>query len=151
MQSKLFLGLLVLGCHAPSWAQTQPSNANQVNVDRVTWQKVVNSPYQEVAASQIPAQVVFIRPASNLDDQSSVNIALNSRYLVSLQGGHYTHSLICSGSNVLSAQITGNKSNDLQASALNVQLKPQTVHYYYVNVDRESNAVTMPEMSKENA
>lgn len=129
------------------------TDGNTVHVNHVTWQKAGGG-YQAVAADSIPANqsnVVFIRPNTNTIDQSSANIALNNHYLVSLQAGNYTQSLICSGQAELSVLPTGFKSNDLQAKSKIVTLAPQQTYYFYVDVDKATNQPTLTQITADSA
>lgn len=129
------------------------TDGNRVHVGHVTWQKTGGS-YETTPAANIPAdqaKVVFIRSPNNTIDQSSANISLNNHYLVSLQAGHYTQSLICSGQAELSVLPTGFKSNDLQAKSKLVDLQPQQTYYFYVDVDAATNQPTLNQITADSA
>lgn len=115
------------------------TNAHASHVGHVNWQNSGNSPLLKQAdIADKQANLVFIRPASELGEQSSVNIALNGEYLVSLQGNHYTQTQVCAGMASLSGQITGKKSNDLNAQAQTLNLQAKQNHYFLVNVNTDN-------------
>lgn len=149
------LGLVLTGCQSMSNSHNSVrGDGNHVSVDNVDWQKYAATAYQAPTTSQIPSNmshVVFIRPATNLAAQSSANVALDNRYLVSLQGGNYTETNICSGNALLSVVPTGVKINDLQASSKAVNLTPQQTYYYVVDVDSTSGQPSLTLVSTDNA
>lgn len=152
MVKKLMLGasvaMVLTACQSvPSVSTT----GDHVRVGHVAWDKTGSTGLQNVAIPSNQSRVVFIRPATNYDDQSSANIALDNRYLVSLQANHYTESLVCSGNTVISVLPTGVKSNDLQALPLSTTLQPQATYYYMVDVDKATNRPTLTSLSADKA
>lgn len=147
------VGIVALtGCQATSPKVT--TDGNHVNVNNVDWQRQTANGYQTVTSNQLPnnmSRVVFVRPANNMADQSSANISLDNRYLVSLQGGNYTQTDICSGQGVLSVVPTGAKINDLQANAATFKFAPQQTYYFAVDVDKTTNQPTLTQLNPNNA
>lgn len=86
--------------------------------------------------------VVFIRPLANAEssEQSSTNIAINDRYLTSLQDGHYTSGVACAGNVQISAVPTGKKTNDLSAQSIHTHLNPREVQYFVVQTGNNYQA-----------
>lgn len=128
----LALALLVAG------VQTE---AKQVNVGNVTWQKSADSVSGEFDAltySDSAGGMVFIRPASNNQRaaKSSTNIAIDNRFLVSIQDGHYTSSGVCAGNVQLSAVATGMEINDLSADPILVSVAPRQIQYFVVETSQ---------------
>lgn len=138
-----------------SWAKTAVStDGNGVTINNVRWQKVSQTPFQPTDTATISdqhAEVVFIRAGQRADVETGVNIALNGRYLTSLHPGHYSRSLICSGAATISTQVTGNKSNDLNANAIQTNLAPKSVTYYYVEVPSSGHPASIRPITQDSA
>lgn len=122
-----------------SFANNQES-ATQVDkrhVNQVLWHKSdMNKP--ELSNQQIPdnmSRLIFIRPQDNQPLQTSINIGVDGDFQTSLQGGHYSEVLACSGDREVSANITGIKINNLLANAEQFDLKPQQTYYFYVDIN----------------
>lgn len=147
------LGMMGLtGCQ--STASKVTTDGNHVTVNKTDWQRHAATGYQVPSASQIPnnmSHIVFVRPANNMADQSSANISLDNRYLVSLQGGNYTQTDICSGQGILSIVPTGVKINDLQANAATFNFAPQQTYYFAVDVDRATNQPSLTQLNPNDA
>lgn len=135
-------------------ASNQQAIANtNVKIGHVFWQKT-GDVYQEIDVQDIPdnqANVVFIRPATNTDDQSSANISLNNRYLTSLQAEHYSQTFLCSGEATINVQPTADKTNDLNSNSVSLNLEPKKTYYFYVDVDTASNQAILKQIIAENA
>lgn len=109
-------------------------------VGNVTWNKSTTGTIDEfrnLTYNNTAGGMVFIRPASN--DQrakaSSTNIAIDNRFLVSVQDGHYTSSAVCAGTVQLSAVATGVHINDLSADPILANVRPHEVLYFAVRTD----------------
>lgn len=129
------------------------ANSKHTKVGHVVWQKT-GGVYQEVDVQDIPdeqANVVFIRPATNEAEQSSANIALNNKYLTSLQANHYSQTFLCSGEVTINVQPTSDKSNDLNSNKVSLNLEPKRTYYFYVDVDSNSNQAILKQIIAENA
>lgn len=118
-------------------------------VDHIGWQKTGNASFQVVNASNLPANqtnLIFIRPLDNDGLQTSANIAIDGRFQVSLQPGHYSQILYCSGQHNISVVPTGAKTNNLStANSHLVDFAPQQNHYIYVDIN---DATGQPNLSK---
>ena len=118
-------------------------------VDHIGWQKTGSTTFQQVNASNIPANqanLIFIRPLDNDGLQTSANIAIDGRFQVSLQPGHYSQILYCSGQHNITVVPTGAKTNNLStANSHLVDFAPQQNHYIYVDID---DATGQPSLSK---
>ena len=118
-------------------------------VDHIGWQKTGNASFQVVNASNLPANqtnLIFIRPLDNDGLQTSANIAIDGRFQVSLQPGHYSQILYCSGQHNISVVPTGAKTNNLStANSHLVDFAPQQNHYIYVDIN---DATGQPSLSK---
>lgn len=103
----------------------------------VVWDKSTQGTLDEfrnLTQSDLAGGMVFIRPKSNheLAAKSSTNIAIDDRFLVSIQDGHYTSSAVCVGNVQLSAVATGVNINDLSADPLLVNVRPREIQYFVV-------------------
>ena len=118
-------------------------------VDHIGWQKTGNASFQVVNASNLPANqtnLIFIRPLDNDGLQTSANIAIDGRFQVSLQPGHYSQILYCSGQHNISVVPTGAKTNNLSTANNHlVDFAPQQNHYIYVDIN---DATGQPSLSK---
>lgn len=142
------LALLVLfstGLHA----EQVEGSPELKQVNHIQWHKSGNTPFQAIKASQLPANetnLIFIRPLDNDPLQTSANIAIDGRFQVSLQPGHYSQVRYCSGEHNISVAPTGMKSNDLNTLYQHVvDFAPQQNHYIYVDID---DATGEPSLSK---
>lgn len=129
------------------------ASSKNTRVGQAVWQKT-GEVYQEIDVQDIPehqANVIFIRPATNAEEQSSANIALNNRYLTSLQANHFSQTFLCSGEATINVQPTSDKSNDLVSNSVSLTLEPQKTYYFYVDVDSTSNQAILKQIIAENA
>lgn len=129
------------------------ASGKSTKVGQAVWQKT-GEVYQEIDVQDIPdnqANVIFVRPATNAEDQSSANIALNNRYLTSLQANHYSQTFLCSGEATINVQPTSDKSNDLVSNSVSLNLEPKKTYYFYVDVDSTSNQAILKQIIAENA
>ena len=115
------------------------AHANTRNVGNVTWNKSTTGTVDEFRSltySDRAGGMVFIRPTSNNQKakESSTNIGIDGRFLVSVQDGHYTFSAVCAGTVQLSAVPTGVHINDLSANPLLVSVRPREVQYFAVHI-----------------
>ena len=113
------------------------SHANTRTIGNVTWNKSTTGTLDEfknLTYSNRAGGMVFIRPASNDEKakESSTNIGIDGRFLVSVQDGHYTSSAVCAGTVQLSAVATGVRINDLSANPLLASVRPHEVQYFVV-------------------
>ncbi|MDO5769405.1 MAG: OmpA family protein [Psychrobacter sp.] len=138
----LAIGLSVLA--SPAYAEKIVNTANTKSVGPVVWHKKANIEPNQLINQAIPVgstSLFFIRPVDNDGFQTSVNIAVNDRFQVSLQPGNYTQVYSCAGSNQISAVITGKKSNNLTQDAHLFDLPANGAYFFYVNVDENGNEV----------
>lgn len=146
------LGLLAGSVLMAMLGLSQPANAATAQavtqVQHIGWNKSGNA-FQPVNASQLPANeanLIFIRPLDNDGLQTSANIAIDGRFQVSLQPGHYSQITYCSGQHNITVVPTGAKTNNLStANSHLVDFAPQQNHYIYVDID---DATGQPNLSK---
>lgn len=141
------LSLIIAGNHHAF------ANHSNVKVGHVVWQKT-GEVYHEIDVQDIPdnqTNVIFIRPATNQEAQSSANISLNNKYLTSLQANHYSQTFLCSGEATINVQPTSDKSNDLNSNSVSLHLEPKKTYYFYVDVDSASNQAILKQIIAENA
>lgn len=113
--------------------------------NQVTWSMSSQGAVDEftsLATHDNAGGVVFIRPLANAEfaEQSSTNIAVNNRYLTSLQDGHYASGVACAGNVQISAVPTGKKTNDLSAQSIHTHLNPREVQYFVVQTGNNYQA-----------
>lgn len=128
--------------------------ANTKVVDSVVWHN--HAQIDPVTAFKQPvdadkSRLVFIRSLDNDPIQSSANIAVNNRYQVSLHPNSYTETMGCAGDNVISAEITGTKSNNLVSNAKKTYLAPQSTNYFYVDVNGQTGAASIQQVDENTA
>lgn len=131
---------IALACLAMLAVSFTSVHADVRTVGNVTWKKSTTGTIDEfrnLTYSNAAGGMVFIRPASNDQKakESSTNIAIDNRFLVSVQDGHYTSSAVCAGTVQLSAVATGIHINDLSADPLLVNVRPREVQYFVVRTD----------------
>ena len=136
MSSKLFLALAM--CLLPATVFAKPR-----------WE-VSGGQYTAPSLSHNTAGLVFVRANKAMDADSSTNIGVNDRFLVSLQDGHYASTVVCAGTVALSAMPTKAYSNDLSANAFLISLPAGYTQYVAVEVDDNYNPSLRP-MSEEEA
>lgn len=109
----------------------------------VTWTKSAEGDLNNLQLTDRTAAVVFIRPTANdvAVADSSTNIALDGRFLTSLQDGHYSAGVVCAGDVKLSAVPTAAKINDLQAGAATINLKAGETQYFLVGTAQDYTPV----------
>lgn len=128
-------------------AATIINEINNKGVNQVHWQKYQVIDAQKLADKAIPknnSNLFFLRLASNDGLQTSINLAINDRFQVSLQPNHYSQVYACSGIAQISGEITGHKNNDLLKNAIPVMLEPNTTYYFLVQVGDNGNTNIRP-------
>lgn len=131
----------------PALAVTIIDEPNHKAVGNVRWQKVESVDVKALSERPVPhgqASLFFVREVSPNHTQTSVNIAVNDRFQVSLQPGNFSQVNSCAGLNDLSAKITGHKSNNLLYQARRVDLQSQGSYFFFVKVDAQGNASIDP-------
>lgn len=120
------------------------ANDSLRKVNNVKWYKTQVVDAQTLKEKEIPtgsASVFFLRQMDKDGLQSSANVAINDRFQVSLQPGNYSQVYSCVGVNQISADITGNKNNDLLRNFTTFKLEPN-VHYFF-DVDVDDTGLTI--------
>ncbi|OOR89386.1 hypothetical protein B0181_06785 [Moraxella caviae] len=122
----------------------------------VTWNKSASgmvSDVQNIALDDRTAALVFIRPATEnvANPDSSTNIGLDDRFLVSVQDNHYSASVVCAGDVALSAVPTAAKINDLDAGAVNLKLAAGETVYFAVAADANTFQPTLRQVDAQTA
>ncbi len=153
---------IALACSMLFFGITMQASAQTVSVGNVTWNKSASGStdeFRNLTYSDRAGGMVFIRPANNNQraKESSANIAIDDRFLVSVQDGHYTSSAVCAGTVQLSAVPTGMHINDLSADPLLVSVRPHEVQYFVVRIGEnyrptleQVNADTARELIQQN-
>lgn len=105
--------------------------------NHITWNTSGPGDLNNISLTDRTGAIVFIRPSNNNTpaNDSSTNIALNGRFLTSLQDGHYSLGVVCAGDVQLSAVPTAAKINDLEAGAATLQLKAGEIQYFIVGTE----------------
>lgn len=110
-------------------------------VGRVSWRKTEQADALKISNESVPSNATSVFFYRSKDDrstdgfQSSANVAINDRFQVSLQPGHFSHVYSCSGINDVSVEITGNKSNNLKYDASAYDLQAGNSYYFEVKAD----------------
>lgn len=124
-------------------------------INQVVWDKTGEKPFLLVNNSEIPqneGNLVFIRPADNDELETSTNIGVDGKFQVSLQPGHFSQVLYCSGSQNISLTTTSLKTNDLVESNLQIiDIAPQQNNFFYVDVDDVTQIPSMRKIDAETA
>ena len=146
---------IALACSLLLCGITMQASAQTVSVGNVTWNKSASGTVDEfrnLTYSDRAGGMVFIRPSSNNQraKESSANIAIDDRFLVSVQDGHYTSSAVCAGTVQLSAVPTGIHINGLSADPLLVSVRPREVQYFVVRIG-ENYQPTLEQVSASTA
>ena len=121
---------------------TVSAHAETVRVGNVVWNKSAScsiDEFRNLTYDNRAGGMVFIRPSSNNQraKESSTNVAIDDRFLVSVQDGHYTSSAVCAGAVQLSAVSTGIHINDLSADPVLVTVQPRQVLYFMISTDSD--------------
>ncbi|OAV08115.1 Major porin and structural outer membrane porin OprF [Moraxella catarrhalis] len=88
------------------------------------------------------ANLIFVRPQMNNlpDPNTSTNIILNDRFLVSLQDNHYSQAIVCAGDVALSAVATSLKINQPSQTA-QINIAPGQTQVFAVITDSKGAPV----------
>lgn len=112
-------------------------------VNGVMWQNQVDIGINEIlkeAVADDQTRLVFIRKNDNYSEQTSANISVNNRFQVSLHANNYTAVNSCVGTNLLSAQATGFKNNDLLVNKQDYELVGGQTYFFEVSVDEKGQS-----------
>lgn len=141
--------LVVMLAISPSTFAETSTEGLIKNMPNVEWNKLGNKPFQIISTNQIldnKVNLIFIRPLDNDGPETSANIAIDGRFQVSLQPGHFSQVRYCSGNHNISIVPTGMKLNDLNTPYNHqVNFAAQQNHYISVDID---NATGQPTLSK---
>lgn len=146
-KNKLMIGVLassaLMGCQSMSGASS-PTIAQQADgtrqVHHTTWDKT-GSTVTEFDNNKLlngTSRMVFLRSNANTANDS-VNVGIDNRFQVSLQGGQYSEVITCHGAHQLSAVPTANHSSQLDKNAQTYHTNNQATHYYYIDTDQQGN------------
>jgi OOP family OmpA-OmpF porin len=122
-------------------------------VGKVAWNNQADADINDILRQTVAAdktRLVFVRKQDNDPKQTSANLAVNDRFQVSLHPGNFTVVESCVGTNRLSAQATGFKSNDLLANATSYELAGGNTYFIYVDVDEQGNS-TLKQVTQNSA
>lgn len=149
---------LIISCSAVSIsAQAVRIIDNDITkaVGSVVWHKQATQDPMQLIEKEVPKNSVslfFIRPHDQDVEQSSANIAINDRFQVSLQPGSFSQVYSCTGMNMLSAQVTGLKTNDLLLQPQPFILDEGNTYFFYVDINDDNNSQTaIKQITKESA
>lgn len=150
--SQVIIAVLASMCCHSAIAATIVDQPNHKAVGAVKWHKQKSVDAKLLAERAVPygeASLFFVRAPSAEVVQTSVNIAINDRFQVSLQPGNFSQVNSCAGLNDLSAEITGHKSNDLLYQAQRYDLASQAAYFFFVEIDAQGYAKIRPVAHKE--
>lgn len=135
---KLLVMALAMTTASSAFAVRIVDEPNRKAVGHVTWKKQNTADARALSREDIPAgesMLFFVREVDNDELQTSLNIAINDRFQVSLQPGNFSRVNSCAGLNDLSAEITGAKTNDLLYRAQRYDLQERGAYFFFVSVD----------------
>lgn len=114
----------------PVWSKSASPDANLLNPQ----------------LSDRTANLIFVRPAANNQNNpdTSTNIALDDRFLVSVQDNHYSQAIVCAGNVALSAVPTSAKINDLSYGAATIKLDAGQTQVFAVTTDANNTPTLTP-------
>ncbi len=113
-------------------------------VGNVVWNNQVDIDINDVLVEPVATdstRLIFVRKNDNDPEQTSVNIAVNDRFQVSLHAGNYTVVNSCVGSNQLSANATRFKNNNLSADKKTYQLAGGQTYFFYVDMTKAGQSI----------
>lgn len=151
--TKLLLATLIMATASQAFAVRIIDEPNRKAVGHVTWKKQAVADARALSQEEIPegeSMLFFVREVDNDGLQTSLNIAVNDRFQVSLQPGNFSRVNSCAGLNDLSVEITGHKSNDLLYRAQRYDLQQRGAYFFFVGVDEQGNGSIAP-MAHEDA
>lgn len=151
--TKLLLATLIMATASQAFAVRIIDEPNRKAVGHVTWKKQATADARALSQEEIPegeSMLFFVREVDNDGLQTSLNIAVNDRFQVSLQPGNFSRVNSCAGLNDLSVEITGHKSNDLLYRAQRYDLQQRGAYFFFVSVDAQGNGSIAP-MAHEDA
>lgn len=102
-----------------------------------TWESARANDWQRPVLTENTGALVFIRANQSAETGSSTNIAVNNRYLTSLENNRYSTAVVCAGAVQISVNSAQARINSLTANAINVALLPNQVQFVYVEVDSQ--------------
>lgn len=123
-------------------------------VGNVSWHKQIDVDAEKVISRSIPdnmVSLVFIRRQDNDSEETSANISINDRFQVSLQPNGYTQVYSCAGTNLIAAEKTGLKTNDLLQNAQPFKLVKNNTYYFYVDISDDSNESKVTQLTESSA
>lgn len=151
--TKLLLATLLMATASQASAVRIIDEPNRKAVGHVTWKKQQTADARMLSQEAIPegeSMLFFVREVDNDGLQTSLNIAVNDRFQVSLQPGNFSRVNSCAGLNDLSAKITGHKSNDLLYHAQRYDLQERGAYFFFVSVNEQGVGSIAP-MAHEDA
>ena len=147
--------MALTGCQSVPmpWQDSHQATEQVRTVNQARWQKsdAQSNILQKIQQNLLDNQslLVFIRQPDQNDRFSSTNIGVDGRFQVSLQGGYYSELVTCSGKHALSAQITGNQSNDLDIQAQSYQFAAKNTYYFLVTPATQNSAASIQPITTE--
>lgn len=152
---KLLLGIASAGLFLSACSASHNGNSVSINpnsedlqkVGNVHWHKTEKENPDHILDKNVPANnasVFFIRDNDQGSVQTSVNIAINDRFQVSLQPNHYSQVYTCAGVNRISGNITGTKNNNLLHNVQNYNLDNGQSYFFRVVVDASGQVEIIP-------
>lgn len=133
-------------------AETVSNEDGYRQVNHIAWDKTGDS-YQAIVEGNIPknkTKIVFVRPADEDPLESSVNIGIDGHFQVSLQPGQFSEVMSCAGEHDINIIPTGDATNQLAAGQL-INLAPQEIHYFFIEVENPTNTIQLYKIDQESA
>lgn len=118
-----------------------PSSDTSHKISSVTWEKsgeLFYKPSNDTLGTN-KSRVVVFRNVNSDKQLNSINIGIgpDNAFQVSLQDGHYSDNIICSGSQVINAGVLNKKSGKIISHSQYHQFTPQMTTYLQVDLSKE--------------
>ena len=145
LSTATFAAISLVGCQTIKSDPILSTSDTSQQIKPVTWEKsgeVFHQPSNaNLAANE--SRVVFFRDSNDSDPLSNINIGIgpDNIFQVSLQDGHYSNNIICSGSQIINAGVLNKESGEVISHSKNYQLIPQTTTYLQVGLSKASRPV----------
>lgn len=147
------VAIALSGCQTIGIQQPISTEDGIRQVNQVRWDKTGDSfslaDDSELATDQ--SRLIFVRKLDQDDLQTSINVGIDDRFQVSIQPGQFSEVVTCSGNHSINTELTGTKNNKLSYGVNNVNLTPQSTHYFEIDVDDSDNLPSLRQLSEDQA
>lgn len=135
----------LVGCQTVKTVPTLSSSNTSHQTKPVTWEKngeLFHVPTDNNLAVN-ESRVVFLRNSNDDGRLPNVKIGMGSEntFHVSLQNGHYSDTVVCSGDQIITVEKPPQESGQVISNSRNYQFLPQTTTYLQVVLSAAGNPV----------